>query len=116
MYLYNPKPKNSEEFRYSPESRVLWMLGAWPVASHKSYFGMFYNYFSFVNITNVLYYVICQAGFLWESMDNIMAATENTCTTGMGLLNFLRIVYMRRNQGKLRKIIKTFANDIWFDR
>lgn len=86
------------------------------MASDRSYFGMFYNYFFFVNITNVCYIVLCQAGFLWESMDDIMVATESTCTVGMGVLNILRFVNMRMNQKKLKKIIKTFAEDIWFDR
>lgn len=116
MYLYYPKPQNTKGLTYSVESRVLWILGAWPVASDNSYFGRFYNYFSLVNIMNVCYIVICQAGYLWMSMDNIMEATENSCTTGMGLLNFLRISYMRLNQEKLKKIIKAFAKDIWIDR
>lgn len=115
MYLYNPKPQNSEGFRYSVESKVLWILGAWPVASGKSCFGIIYNYLSFANIAMVGYYVMCQAAYLWKNKNNIMEATENICTTGMGLLNFLRVVYMRLNQEKLKEIIKMFSDEIWFN-
>ncbi|KAH8237646.1 hypothetical protein KR038_004365 [Drosophila bunnanda] len=99
--------------------------GSWPLPpltastngykskSNSSIFGIAYTVWAWYVITSVGVTICYQSAFLFKNLSDIIITTENCCTTFMGVLNFVRLLHLRLNQRKFRKLIEQFALEIW---
>ncbi|KAH8287523.1 hypothetical protein KR054_009539 [Drosophila jambulina] len=78
-----------------------------------SIFRVAYTTWAWYVITSVGVTICYQSAFLFKNLSDIIITTENCCTTFMGVLNFVRLLHLRFNQRKFRKLVDQFALEIW---
>ncbi|XP_068154712.1 LOW QUALITY PROTEIN: odorant receptor 13a [Drosophila tropicalis] len=121
--MFDPQPYREVRFHIPIQCVWLKMNGSWPLAVpgnsqtrfsfQRSIFAMAYTMWAWYVIMSVFITISFQTGFLISHFGDIIMTTENCCTTFMGALNLVRLLHLRLNQDKFRKIIKQFAHDIW---
>nr|XP_041630985.1 odorant receptor 13a [Drosophila kikkawai] len=87
--------------------------GSWPLPLNSPIFGIAYTTWAWYVIASVGVTICYQSAFLFKNLSDIIITTENCCTTFMGVLNFVRLLHLRLNQRKFRKLIEQFALEIW---
>ncbi|XP_037932098.1 odorant receptor 13a [Teleopsis dalmanni] len=115
--MFNPKPSKEPDFRFPFQCIWLKLNGSWPLQITSAFipnsFATFYNFWSWYVIISVGITIYFQTAFLFNTFGDIAMTTENCCTTFMGALNFVRILHLRLNRTKFRKLIAQFVQDIW---
>ncbi|XP_034129522.1 odorant receptor 13a [Drosophila guanche] len=116
--MFNLQQNTEINFRLPVQCVWLKLNGSWPFwpssrknNSSTSYF--IYTAWAWYVIASVGITIFFQTAYLVTHLSDIIMTTENCCTTFMGALNFVRLLHLRLNQRKFRKLIEQFARDIW---
>lgn len=111
------------KLRFPFQCNWLKINGSWPLPPSttpryksnlmSSLVGVAYKTWAWYVIISVGVTICYQSAFLVKNLSDIIITTENCCTTFMGVLNFVRLLHLRLNQRKFRKLIDKFALEIW---
>ncbi|XP_037726966.1 odorant receptor 13a isoform X1 [Drosophila subpulchrella] len=113
-----------KKLRFPIQCIWLKLNGSWPLAESSiekkskpfygnSFFATAYTTWAWYVIASVGITISYQTAFLLKNLSDIIITTENCCTTFMGVLNFVRLIHLRLNQRKFRKLIEHFSYEIW---